>query len=80
MLDFGWCCANDDTNGLWFNDRWAAVKFTSIWQQITQRYAANPLVAGMDIKNEPRHATVGGALRNRTACSPWTGPTWATRP
>jgi endoglucanase len=22
LLDFGWCCSNDDTNGLWFNDRW----------------------------------------------------------
>ena len=44
-------------------------KFTSIWQQIAQRYAANPLVAGMDIKNEPRHATVGGTNL---------GPAWGT--
>ena len=22
LLDFGWCCADQDGNGLWFNDRW----------------------------------------------------------
>ena len=69
LLDFGWCCSNDDTNGLWFNDRWPAAKFTAAWQGITRRYASNPLVAAMDIKNEPRHATVGGATL---------GPAWGT--
>jgi len=63
LLDFGWCCANNDTNGLWFNDRWPAAKFTAVWQDIARRYASNPLVAAMDIKNEPRHATVGGATQ-----------------
>jgi len=60
LLDFGWCCSADDTNGLWFNDRWAVGKFTAAWQDITKRYASNPLVAAMDIKNEPRQASVGG--------------------
>ena len=60
LLDFGWCCNTDDSNGLWFNDRWPAAKFTAAWQNITKRYAANPLVAAMDIKNEPRSAKVGG--------------------
>ncbi len=69
LLDFGWCCANDDTNGLWFNDRWPAAKFTAAWQEIARRYASNPLVAAMDIKNEPRHATVGGNAL---------GPAWGT--
>jgi aryl-phospho-beta-D-glucosidase BglC (GH1 family) len=69
LLDFGWCCANDDSNGLWFNDRWPAAKFTAAWQAIAQRYASNPLVAAMDIKNEPRHATVGGNAM---------GPAWGT--
>jgi endoglucanase len=69
LLDFGWCCSNDDTNGLWFNDRWPVTKFTAAWQDITRRYAANPLVAAMDIKNEPRHATVGGAAL---------GPAWGS--
>ena len=57
LLDFGWCCSDGDTNGLWFNDRWQAAKFTAAWQDITRRYASNPLVAAMDIKNEPRQAT-----------------------
>jgi aryl-phospho-beta-D-glucosidase BglC (GH1 family) len=69
LLDFGWCCNTDDSNGLWFNDRWPAAKFTAAWQNITKRYAANPLVAAMDIKNEPRHATVGGTAL---------GPAWGT--
>jgi aryl-phospho-beta-D-glucosidase BglC (GH1 family) len=69
LLDYGWCCSNDDTNGLWFNDRWPAGKFTAAWQAIAQRYASNPLVAAMDIKNEPRHATVGGTAM---------GPAWGT--
>jgi endoglucanase len=69
LLDFGWCCSNDDTNGLWFNDRWPAAKFTAAWQDMARRYAANPLVAAMDIKNEPRHATVGGNAL---------GPAWGT--
>ena len=60
MLFGGWCCADDDNNGLWYNDSWPAAKFTAAWQNIARRYASNRLVAAMDIKNEPRPATVGG--------------------
>jgi endoglucanase len=69
LLDYGWCCSNNDTNGLWFNERWLADKFTAAWQAMTQRYASNPLVAAMDIKNEPRPATIGGSNL---------GPGWGT--
>jgi endoglucanase len=69
LLDFGWCCTDDDTNGLWFNDRFPPQKFTAAWQVIATRYASNPLVAGMDIKNEPRSAKVGGQVLK---------PTWGT--
>jgi len=69
LLDFGWCCADGDTNGLWFNDRFPAQKFTAAWQAIAKRYASNPLVAAMDIKNEPRPAKVGGQVLK---------PTWGT--
>jgi len=62
LLYCGWCCSDSDGNGLWFNDNWPAAKFFSIWQEITTRYASNPLVAAMDIKNEPRPATVGGQV------------------
>ena len=60
LLDFGWCCSASDENGLWFNDRWPEARFTQVWQGIARWYASNQLVAAMDIKNEPRDATVGG--------------------
>ena len=60
MLSFGWCCSDSDANGLWYNDSWRAEKFVAAWQDITARYKSNGLVAAMDIKNEPRQATVGG--------------------
>jgi aryl-phospho-beta-D-glucosidase BglC (GH1 family) len=60
LLDHGWCCKNTDTNGLWFNDRFGAAMFTAAWQAIARRYAGNPLVAAMDLKNEPRPATLAG--------------------
>ncbi len=60
MLFGGWCCAGNDNNGLWYNDSWPAAKFTAAWQDIARRYRSNRLVAAMDIKNEPRPATVGG--------------------
>jgi endoglucanase len=62
LLDRGWCCSNYDTNGLWFNDSWTAAQFTRGWRTIATRYRANRLVAAMDIKNEPRQATVGGRV------------------
>jgi endoglucanase len=66
LMDFGWCCADQDFNGLWFNDRWPEAKFTATWQAMVKRYASNSLVVGMDVKNEPRHATVGGQVLSPT--------------
>ena len=66
LMDYGWCCADQDGNGLWFNDRWTTETFTATWQEIVKRYASNPLVVGMDVKNEPRPATVGGQLLHPT--------------
>jgi len=69
LLSCGWCCSDSDGNGLWFNDTWPATRFISIWQDIATRFADNRLVAAMDIKNEPRQATVGGKILN---------PSWGT--
>jgi endoglucanase len=66
LLDFGWCCANGDNNGLWFNDRWTEAQFTATWQEMVKRYVSNPLVVAMDVKNEPRPATVGGRVLSPT--------------
>lgn len=68
-LDAGWCCAESDESGLWFNDRWPSAKFFAAWQQMAARYASNLLVAGMDIMNEPRRSRVGGRVLT---------PTWGT--
>ena len=62
LLDRGWCCSNEDTNGLWFNDSWSPGHFAHGWRTVAARYKTNPLVAAMDIKNEPRQATVGGRV------------------
>ena len=66
LMDFGWCCETGDSNGLWFNDRWESEKFTATWQEIVKRYASNQLVAAVDVKNEPRPATVGGRVLSPT--------------
>jgi endoglucanase len=71
MLDPGWCCSADDGNGLWYNSRWPASKFFAAWQGIAARYRANPLVAAMDIMNEPRRTTAGWRVL---------APTWGTGP
>lgn len=69
LLDRGWCCSNVDQNGLWFNEAWTAAQFTQGWQNIATRYKDNHLVAAMDVKNEPRPATVNGQTLN---------PSWGT--
>lgn len=59
----GWCCADEDNNGLWYNDNWPASTFFACWDLIAQRFAGNPMV-GYDIRNEPRNATIGGVTRS----------------
>ena len=61
-LDAGWCCSEADESGLWFNDRWPAAKYFAAWQDMAARYVSNPLVAGMDITNEPRRSRVRGRV------------------
>jgi Cellulase (glycosyl hydrolase family 5) len=68
-LDAGWCCSDDDESGLWFNDRWPAVKYFAAWRDMAARYVSNPLVAGMDIMNEPRRSRVRGRVLS---------PAWGT--
>jgi endoglucanase len=70
-LDPGWCCSADDGNGMWYNDRWPARKFFAAWQAMAARYKSNPLVAAMDIMNEPRRTRTGWRVL---------APTWGTRP
>jgi endoglucanase len=64
----GRCCSQADNNGLWYNDNWPSSTFTNTWLQVAARFADNPMI-GFDLHNEPRPATIGGALRT---------PTWGT--
>jgi endoglucanase len=65
----GWCCSDDDCNGLWYNGNWPASTFTSTWLMVAQRFAGHPLVIGYDLKNEPRPAMISGTKVT---------PTWGT--
>jgi hypothetical protein len=67
----GNCCADDDQQGMWYNDRWPAERFFAAWRAMAARYASNPLVAAMDIMNEPRRTRVGWRVLT---------PTWGSRP
>jgi len=60
MLDGGWCCSKTDENGLWYNTRWSEEDWLSALSKSTARFAKNPLVVGVDIKNELREATLNG--------------------
>lgn len=63
MSDAGWCCNDDDGNGLWYNPRFSEQEWIDHWVALAQRYADNPLVIGADLRNEPRQ----GALWSATA-------------
>lgn len=57
-----WCCSTSDGNSLWYNSDYPQSNWIADWQGMVQRYAANPLVMGVDLRNEPRSpATWGGS-------------------
>ena len=62
LLYQGWCCSDDDANGLWWNGNWPSSRFTNDWLTVAAAFADNPLVIGYDLKNEPRKATIGGTV------------------
>lgn len=58
----GWCCSTNDGNTLWYNSQYPQSSWIADWQGMAQRYAANPLVIGADLRNEPRGtASWGGS-------------------
>lgn len=56
LLFPGWCCSQADNNGLWYNGNWPASTFQACWAMVATALAANPLVIGYDLHNEPRPA------------------------
>ncbi|HLI03263.1 MAG TPA: cellulase family glycosylhydrolase [Terracidiphilus sp.] len=54
-----WCCGND-VNQLWYNSSYPLANWISDWEGMVQRYASNPMVIGVDLRNEPRISAVWG--------------------
>jgi len=65
MSNAGWCCSTTDGNSLWYNAQYPQANWLADWQGMAQRYASNPMVIGVDLRNEPRSpATWGGSAAN----------------
>jgi endoglucanase len=60
-----------ESNGLWYTGTYAESNWIADWKNLVARYASytdasgNPVVIGVDLRNEPHNATSGGAC--------WTG-------
>jgi len=55
-----WCCGNDG-NTLWYNEAYPQSSWIRDWKGIVTRYKGNAMVAGADLRNEPRlKASWGG--------------------
>lgn len=62
MSNAGWCCSTTDNNELWYNSSYPEANWIADWQALATRYQGNPMVIGVDLRNEPRSpATWGGA-------------------
>lgn len=46
-----WCCSNDDGDGLWWSREYPEYKFFDHVTLFAKRYANNPRVIGMDLRN-----------------------------
>jgi endoglucanase len=60
-----WCCSTDDGNGLWFSAAYPEASWIADWRTMVDRYAAQPAVVAVDLRNELR------AANGKT-------PTWGT--
>jgi endoglucanase len=56
-----WCCGGNDGNMLWYNSQYPESSWISDWKRMAARYRDDPLVVGVNLRNEPRSpATWGG--------------------
>jgi endoglucanase len=71
---------SNEPNGLWYTTDYPEAKWIADWQMLATRYksvtdvAGNPVVIGVDLRNEPHLLSATGA---RTG-SCWTGDTWTS--
>ena len=54
MSDSGWCCNEEDGNGLWYNEAYPEDAWIADWVALAQRYLDNPMVVAADLRNELR--------------------------
>jgi len=63
-----WCCSMEDGEGLWYTAEYPEQRWLEGWRLIAERYKDNPLVAGMDLRNElrPAHGVMAAWGNNKT--------------
>lgn len=52
----GWCCSDHDGEGLWWTHKYPEEVWLEALEGMADRYQDNPLVVGMDLRNELRSA------------------------
>uniref|UniRef100_A0A7S4UU50 Glycoside hydrolase family 5 domain-containing protein n=1 Tax=Alexandrium monilatum TaxID=311494 RepID=A0A7S4UU50_9DINO len=61
--DLGWCCGDNDQNGLWWNDRYPHKVWLAHVRDLTLRFSKpeyKGMVVGFDLRNEIRSSEVAG--------------------
>jgi endoglucanase len=80
LTDAGWCCNEPegkypDNNDLWWSSQemrsdsdfaTGQAHWTEDWETMAQRYATQPAVIGLDLRNEPRGAAYWGGTTGPT--------------
>jgi endoglucanase len=63
-----WCCNLDDGNGLWYNKNYTTQDWLEVLDAMSQRYSLevnyNPMVIGVDLRNEIRDDKVNNQTAN----------------
>jgi endoglucanase len=65
--------AGDGTglSGLWFTQGYPESAWIADWQMLARRYANEPTVLGMDLRNEPHNAAANGACWGCGGANDW---------
>lgn len=60
-----------EANGLWYTGQYPEQNWINDWQMLAKRYAGDPTVIGMDLRNEPHNAYSGGACWDCGGANDW---------
>ena len=60
-----------EQNGLWYTGQYPESNWIADWQMLAKRYAGDPTVIGMDLRNEPHNAYSGGACWDCGGANDW---------